>query len=175
MHLTKQRTLLAFAALLVLSCGSCSKESPSPNANPSAKSVPSPVASPIPVANLFPEAKSLRLFVEADIGKDGTPIYTEAIGRLLNPAQRRAFEATLQIAPLPEEMAACFIPHHFFRYFDGKGRLIGEIEVCFCCAGTRISGRSGLKIGADQELQFDYNALKTFVSSLNEPVDVMCE
>ena len=130
-----------------------------------------------PVENIFPTASTVRLFVNTDYAKDGTAIYSKPGGLLLNAAQRAEFESALRahtISP-DETFAACFIPHHFFRYFDANGKMIGEIEVCFCCAGVEASGASNIELSDTEDLRADYTKLETLVRSLGEPTDVQCD
>lgn len=127
-----------------------------------------------PVTNVFPEATEVRLFVETAIGADGKSVFSKPSGLKLSPKQRAEFESSLTVQPQPQESAACFIPHHFFRYSNAKGRVIGEIEVCFCCAGVAVSGNSNIPIGPDQELSADYGKLEAFVRSIGEPTQVQC-
>lgn len=127
------------------------------------------------VSHPFPDAKEVRLFVEKDYGKGGNAIFARPEGRVLKKDEVSDFEAALRVAKAPEEMAACFIPHHFFRYFDGQGKEIGEIEVCFCCAGVRASKGANISIGSDEILAADYAKLEALVHRLGEPTEVHCD
>lgn len=128
------------------------------------------------VSNPFPKAPELRLFVETDLDeKSGRPIFHRKDGLALTPAQRKTFEDSLRIEAAPEEMAACFIPHHFFRYFDAKGKQIGEVSVCFCCEGVSASGSDQLETANGEILGANYADLKSLVASLGEPTDVPCD
>jgi len=71
--------------------------------------------------------------------------------------------------------AACFIPHHFFRYFDDSGKLVGELALCFCCAGVQQSEGSSVRLSEDQMLVADFRKLESFVASLGERTDVLCD
>ena len=135
---------------------------------------PRGMPSDLPVRNAFSEASQVRLVVGTSDGSDGMPVYAEPKGRVLSDAQRKAFEATLEIDPIPDALAACFIPHHFFRYYDSRGKELGQISVCFCCNGVQASGASGIAIGPDQWLSADYDKLEKFVKSLDLPTDVQC-
>lgn len=128
------------------------------------------------VGNPFPDASEVRLFVESgEYGSEGHPILSSPEGRRLTDDQRRAFEAALRIEPMPEEMAACFIPHHFFRYFDSEGRQVGEIAVCFCCAGVEIDGNTPVPLQTNEIFGADFGALERFVQSIGEPTDIACD
>ena len=127
------------------------------------------------VRNPFPGAEEVRLFVEKEYGPDGTPIFSKPGGRLLNSSELADFEGSLRIENAPESMAACFIPHHFFRYYDGRGEQIGEIEVCFCCAGVEASEGAKIALGSDQILSADFNKMEAIVRRLGEPTEVLCD
>ena len=127
-----------------------------------------------PVVGAFPDATEIRLFVETDIRRNGTRVFVESKGRVLTMGQRKAFEATLKIEPIPDVLAACFVPHHFFAYYDAKGKELGEISICFCCAGAAVQGASGIEMKKDQWLSADFGELKKFVRSINLPTDVQC-
>jgi hypothetical protein len=166
---------LLFAAYIALLAGcEAKRDMPAVEAIAS-QSAPRGMPSDLPVRNAFSQASQVRLFVNTSYDSDGMPAYSEPKGRALSGAQRKAFEATLQIDPIPDELAACFIPHHFFRYYDSQGKEIGQISVCFCCNGAQVSGASGIAIGPDQWLSADYDKLEQFVKSLDLPTDVQCD
>ena len=104
-------------------------------------------------------------------------------GRELTKEERRVFEAAISkkiVIQRPESDgevgygAACFVPHHFFRYYDGNGNNVGEIEVCFCCEDANSNPQL---IDADKDMwvEYDVPAIKQFVKSLNLPTDVNCD
>ena len=130
-----------------------------------------------PFRNPFPNASEVLLFVETDYDARGEPIYSKPKGRVLTASQRAEFESLIAVHTIsPDEVsAACFIPHHFFRYFDKAGKLLGEIQVCFCCAGVQQSEGSNVRLTEGQELVADFAGLHSFVSSLGERTDVQCE
>jgi hypothetical protein len=130
----------------------------------------------------FPEAASVRLFVEAGYDeKTDQPIYRDPKGLLLTPDRRRAYESLLQVKTpvnLPPDdeffwMTSCFIPHHFFRYFDKTGRQIGEIAVCFCCSGIDMTP-SRLRLRDEQRFSADYAKLEALIGSWGEPTNIHC-
>ena len=125
------------------------------------------------IANPFPTAIEVRLFVEVGYDDVG-PILSNADGVELTPSQREQLEKSLSVAPMPDDMAACFVPHHFFRYFDASGEQIGEVEVCFCCSGVSAKGSRMLETADSEILSADYNALKNLVEDLGERTEVMC-
>ena len=130
----------------------------------------------------FAEAASVRLFIENGIDKKGHSTFESKTGRLLSPEQRRAYESLLTIQTpvnLSEDdpffmVAGCFIPHHFFRYFDKAGRQIGEVAVCFCCSGVAFTDGNAPKLKDDQRLSIDYTKLKALLNSWGAPTNVMC-
>ncbi|WP_296815560.1 hypothetical protein [Brevundimonas sp.] len=129
----------------------------------------------------FPDATEVRLLVEGEITQDDlNPGFIEPEGRVLSADQRRAFERTLSAASYGEgdrAYSACFIPHHFFRYFDAQGRQVGQVAVCFCCYGVQAWPDLDLPVapGADfVEFQFDEPALRALISSMELPVDINC-
>jgi hypothetical protein len=130
-------------------------------------------ASPLPdkpITDPFPTAAELKLFVETEYAEDGAPIMSKPDGLRLTKEQRADFEATLLAKTPPDEVAACFIPHHFFRYYNSAGDMIGEIQACFCCSGVV----GNVSVPAGQELAVDYGKLERLIESLGEPVNVLC-
>ena len=128
-----------------------------------------------PFRNPFPSASEVRLFVNTDYDDKGEPIYSKA--KLLTASQRAKLESMIAVHTIsPDEaFAGCFMPHHFFRYFDQAGRLVGEVAVCFCCAGVQQSEGSNVRLTEGQMLVADFVKLKPFVASLGERTDVQCE
>lgn len=133
-------------------------------------------------AVFYTDAESVRLFVRADQTEGGGPDHLETNGRLLSTDERRAFEEAISIASYRQtesesDAAACFVPHHFFRYYDAQGEQVGEIAVCFCCYGvfaTRGLDES-VAAGADYaDLEFDEPALRRLVQRMGLPVDINC-
>lgn len=119
----------------------------------------------------FIEAKRVDLIVSAT-PPDGSGPVTETRQRTLSAEDRRDYEALLFTRPVPDrgELAACFVPHHFFRYFDARGRQVGEISICFCCDGAASSGN----IPAGRELGADYGALEKLLRKWGVSTDVNC-
>lgn len=127
------------------------------------------------VTNPFPDAIEVRLFVEVDYTNDNKPILSKRNGVRLNAAQRKAFEDSLKMIAAPEYEAACFLPHHYFRYYDASGKEIGEVAVCFCCYGVGASGSKALDPPDGAMLSADYGKVKALVAALGEPTDVLCD
>ena len=160
------RTTSLFVAIGFMMAG-CGPE-------PVAESAIPNVAPTRPVNNPFPQATEMRLFVETARDAGGRPVFGMANGRKLSSKQRQAFEASLIVEPLPDSVDACFIPHHFFRYFDAKGRKVGQVSVCFCCSGVAVSDGSNIVVGKDQQVGADYTKLEAFVRSLGESTEAQC-
>lgn len=127
------------------------------------------------VTNPFPQATQLRLFVEVGYTKAGKPILSKAQGIPLNATQRKVFEDSLRVTAAPEYDVMCFIPHHFFRYYDANGKLLGNVSVCFCCDGVAASGSKTLEPPSGATLSANYQQLKKLVAELGEPTDILCE
>ncbi len=129
----------------------------------------------------FPEATEVRLLV--DSGKHdqgGQPVYTDPEGKGLSAEQRAQLESAvwietpIKVSEAWGDVTACFIPHHFFEYYDASGRKIGEIQVCFCCAGVQISPDSRIKLNGPQRLTGDFKKLEALVASMGELTDIAC-
>jgi len=167
----KGHGMMIRAALLMISIGllgaSCG---PAPVSNTEVAKVEQTK----PVSNAFPQATEVRLFVETELDADGKSVFSKPDGLKLSPKQRRAFESSLVVEAMPDIVIGCFMPHHFFRYFDARGRKVGEIEACFCCSGVLATGGANIPIGKDQRLSADYDKLEAFVRSLGEPTQVQC-
>jgi len=100
-------------------------------------SVPQRVIADIP-ANPWPEAASVRIFAQKPMETGGEMVREE--GQLLTVEERRSLEEHIRLISYnrgPESVAACFIPHHFLRYYDRSGKEIGELSICFCCKGIQ--------------------------------------
>lgn len=131
----------------------------------------------------YSDAVSVRLFVEND-QPEGDPqygVFVEPEGRVLTAAQRTEFEASLsKVSTRNRAVAACFIPHHFLRYYDASGKQVGEIAVCFCCSGAAASPElfehqgGGFLHQYDNHLAYDRERLKALIESLGLPADVWC-
>ncbi|WP_242773891.1 hypothetical protein [Sphingopyxis sp. YF1] len=128
------------------------------------------------------EAVEVRLFVKGDT-EPKLPRVVELMndgdGILLTPAQRaRLDRSVFRYRMTREEFendaeAACFIPHHFFRYFDADGAQVAELRVCYCCRGVAMSP-GDRSLGDDEEWQFDYAGIEQMLREMNIPVDIDC-
>ena len=162
---------LACPALL----SGCEAKHSGPDAG-AATSQATPIVVPnyFPVVGAFPDATEVRLFVETANPPNGKRVFAEPKGRVLTGDQRKAFETTLRIEPIPDMVAACFVPHHFFAYYDAKGRKLGEISICFCCSGAGVKGESGITMQKNQWLGANFDELRKFIRSLDLPTNVQC-
>ena len=167
--MTTRSALLAFLLFTVAGCDQ--------SAEVRKIEQPSSIVSEVrKVKDPFPNASEVRLFVAGDYQKEsGKPVFNKKNGTILSDADRLRLEDALRFVAMPEDMDACFVPHHFFRYFDDKDRQIGEVEVCFCCAGVAASGSNKLEPKPDDILDADMKALETLVLDLGEPTQVHCE
>ncbi len=170
------KILALVALMMVVAVSGCNRANPERDAaqRETATAAPKPAAPDRTVKNPYPTASEVRLFVEIDYTKDGKMVFNKPEGRLLSANEQTQFERALVVTKAPEEVAACFIPHHFFRYYDRQGKQVGEVEVCFCCTGVRASGASDIAIGFNQILSADFGQLKKLVHALGEPTDVQC-
>ena len=162
---------MLIAAILSLLCLACDERAQiAQRDRPAASDVPE-----VRGFKPFADASSVRLFVERGYDKQGNPMFTKSRGLLLSKDQRSKFEATLHSRKIPEAVIGCFIPHHFFKYYDKNDKEIGEFEVCFCCGGIRTNGASGIVIPSGHELSLDYKALESLIKALGEPTDILCD
>lgn len=183
--------------IAVVSCGvgGCEPDSSSPEERAEVLDVGDDAAMPyLPPERVsersvapFPNAAEVRLFIRDEHSADGGSEYLDPDGLALSRAQRDAFESALSAVSYragrgesgsEADAAACFVPHHFFRYYDGEGEQIGEVAVCFCCFEVRITPEPDVQpaSGADfVALAFDEPALRGLVTSIDLPVDINCD
>ncbi|MBA2936404.1 hypothetical protein HZF05_20165 [Sphingomonas sp. CGMCC 1.13654] len=129
------------------------------------------------VIHLFPAATEARLFV--DTGRTDAhfhPVLTPKDGHALTAGQRKILESALVWNDNygKEDVAACFMPHHFFRYFDAQHRKVGEIAVCFCCGGVEVDKGDGTAIYPETRLNAHYDRLKALIHGMGERTDIEC-
>ena len=129
----------------------------------------------------YPEAVNVGLFVRAEL-EPGEVRFLQPDGRRLTSVERTAFENALVSETWTEgyggEEAACFIPHHFFRYFDATGQQIGEVAVCLCCHGVEASPNLRLEVveGGDYvKLEFDEASMRDLIEGMGLPVNINCD
>jgi hypothetical protein len=137
-------------------------------------------------ARPYPEAAVVKLGIDnTEIDQQSGRVieHPETI-RVLTSAERSTFESALHrlqligVPPAEPPSPACFVPHHFFRYYSATGQQIGEVAVCFCCRGFMATpalpygnGQGGRK----DEFSLDIARTKAFVRSLGLPTDMMCD
>lgn len=140
----------------------------------------------ITAAHPYADAAQVRLALDnTEINRQtGQVVEHPETMRVLSPAERATFESGLHrerlIGVPPPELAtpACFIPHHFFRYYSATGQQVGEIKVCFCCGGYEATPRLPYGNGrGDQRDEFKVNLTQTkaFVRGLGLRTDMMCD
>jgi hypothetical protein len=121
----------------------------------------------------YPSATRVELHVQAETRTaDGQSTWFPP--RALTAEERKAVEATLSIPVYGDgsrTYSGCFIPHHFFRYFDAAGRQIGQIAVCFCCDGAAAAPRFA---GEDEQLDADLAAIGPIIKGLGYRTDIDC-
>ena len=138
-----------------------------------------PVTRLDPVA-VYPSATRVNLLIKNSL-LNGPEASTKPEGVDLTTAERLEFERSIKKSVTVRQAgkdypggsdAACFIPHHFFRYYDAKGGKIGEVEICFCCTGGVAS--PSLTTRNDEHDVFDVSRIKTLVKKMKLPTDVNC-
>jgi hypothetical protein len=128
--------------------------------------------------HLFPTATEVRLFV--DTGRTDSKhhsILSPETGIPLTKSQRDELEKSLVWNQNfgKDDVAACFLPHHFFGYFDKNHRRLGTVSVCFCCGGVEVIRGDGKLIYDEDRLSINLSQVKALVSSMHEPTDIACD
>lgn len=121
------------------------------------------------LGEIYPEAVSARLFARS-YARDHDEI-SEV--RALTPDQIKRLRRDIHADSAALITAACFVPHHFFRMYDEKGKMIGEIAVCFCCSGVRANPKLSTPVG--MEVAADYQDLAALVRELGSTPRIDCE
>jgi hypothetical protein len=126
----------------------------------------------------FPDGETVQLYYDvSDLppqqSDDRTHGYPVRAGPRLNADQRQRLEAAVSYRPIEpnEAFAGCFIPHHFFKYFDSSGKETGSVSVCFCCGGARLSSDSP---GSGSTEEIDYDEIQAIVTELGISTDLGC-
>ena len=170
---------LVFATLSVAlaGCGQSTLEPPSSDGAPTYIRWVSP-------AHPYATATQVRLTIENDYAwVDKKLVEHRHAVRVLSPQERQAFEHAVRrvrlVGFVPKTRAeaigpACFVPHHYFRYYDAQGKQIGQLAVCFCCLGAQAEPRLAFEGGDADSLRVNIPAVKSFVRSLGLPTDVAC-
>ncbi|MBK6412537.1 hypothetical protein [Sphingopyxis sp.] len=130
----------------------------------------------------WPEAAEVRVFVEDipfdEFERTGKNM-SKPDGIVLTKSQRAVLDKAVHLYRMtPKEyennaVVGCFIPHHFFRYYDKKGRQIGEMAVCYCCGGIEFS--PAIKwLRPEEEWQFEFEGVEQMLKEMGVPTDVNC-
>jgi hypothetical protein len=126
------------------------------------------------------DAVEVRLFVEGLPFRE--PARTQELindvdGVRLTKAQRDILEGSLhRYRLLPSEFddyPACFIPHHFFRYYDRQGNQLADLQICYCCRQVRLNSW-GYRWIQGEILQFDFDEVAEMLKTMDVPTDVNC-
>ncbi len=173
------RIVPVMVALLLAGCTGISDDENVPDANPSiVDEGPTSIIETRIVP--YPDAATVKLFVQDGPLENGQFGMSNPQGTRLTPRQRSelasAFSKLEVRGTIPDDfgvVADCFIPHHFFRYFDRDGNAIGEIAVCFCCGGEQASPAL---VREDERTLFrsDLGKIQRLVETMSLPVDVNC-
>lgn len=137
------------------------------------------VGETVPV-RLWPEATEVRLFVEDmpyDQAEASGKTMTNPAGTRLTKAQRAILDTALRRHRMTEEesnwVAACFVPHHFFRYYDAGGNKLGELALCYCCKGVSPSSYFPA-LRYDEIWEFDYDRIKAMMAAMGISSQAQC-
>jgi hypothetical protein len=130
----------------------------------------------------WPEANEVRLVV-ADLSFEEqakTGAWTSRPeGVVLTPRQRAIVDESVHLYRMTKKeadhraYAGCFIPHHFFRYFDKSGRQIGELQICYCCQGIAMEPALRPSDIYD-EWQFDFPKVERMLHEMGVSTDINC-
>lgn len=130
----------------------------------------------------WPEAAEVRVFVEDipfdEFERTGKNM-SKPDGIVLTKSQRAVLDNAVHLYRMtPKEyknnaVIGCFIPHHFFRYYDRKGRQIGEMAVCYCCGGIEFSPAIK-RLRPEEEWQFDFEGVERMLQEIGVPTNVNC-
>lgn len=119
----------------------------------------------------FPQGEYVQLFYE------DTRVQRNVLaGPRLTPDQRRQLETAVRYRKVDPDEAFpdCFVPHHWFRYFDRDGKQTGEVAVCFCCFDASVSGEGVPNPKLGEVVDADYGKLQGLVRGLGVPTDIAC-
>jgi hypothetical protein len=94
-------------------------------------------------------------------------------GVTLTVEQREIIENNIAIEPIESEIErdACFIPHHFIKYYKSD-KQIGEVAICFCCEGVEIAGES--YDNAKFYIEFKLYNIEKLLKTMDIPTNIDC-
>jgi hypothetical protein len=119
----------------------------------------------------YPQAKRVELFVATS---QGAPEGSTLKAYRLSSEQQRLVRKSLRWERVGEVATdtACFVPHHFFRFYDGEAKMVGELAVCFCCDEMRTTPMVPER--AHHDLVADYDLLRGVVRAVGARTDIDC-
>lgn len=158
--------ILAVVMLAIAACGRVTAGDAAPR-----PAVPAASISFGPLKAVYPNATTVRMYVPGSF--DGKARKTPLEGVTLSQDQVKRLRAAISRDPPPEAYAACFVPHHFFRFYDSRGSKVGELSVCLCCSG--IQADPTLLHDPNSELGFDYWAVADIIRELGYPINIDCD
>ena len=131
----------------------------------------------------WPEAIEVRLFVQdlsyEEQARTGASM-SNPKGVVLTADQRATLDGSMSLYRIVAEngeitaLDACFVPHHFFRYYDKNGKQLGELAVCYCC--RQIRPLPALRTPRDNEFwDFDFDGVGKMLEGMNIPTNVRCD
>lgn len=125
---------------------------------------------------LFNKADNAILSVSNDYSDqdNGKADISNKIIGVLTRSERKIIEANINIIPIvpDRERAGCFIPHHFIEYYKADKK-IGEVSICFCCAGVAIDGE--LYDYNKSEIGFNLLQIRRSFVQMGVKTDIGCE
>lgn len=176
----KFNSLNIFAIGFVLFTLSCSE--PSTNSNVEMYSDNQEEIAEFENYNPFPNATSVRLFVQSEpFEEDDIDRLEDTYGRLLSTKETKilnsAFSKKTIVQPPAEgymETACAFVPRHIFRFYDKSNKRLGDAFVCFECYAVELEPPGALDEVSFPErgqslLSVDYAILETLLRDMKVP------
>jgi hypothetical protein len=117
---------------------------------------------------VFPDALSASMAI-----RDGKSLEFGPPRKALTNSQLARLRTSLKSVPVPDDLAACFVPHHRFDFADAQGKKVGEVYVCFCCLGAQASPRLVTQEGF--MLHADFKELARLVTELGSSPNTNCD
>lgn len=87
-----------------------------------------------------------------------------APGALLSAAQVQRLIAAVTTEAPRGKYKPCYVPHHAFVFYDGSGKVVAHLEVCFTC-GRTIASPGGIAE------HYDYSLLWNLLHELGVPAE----